>query len=564
MTSSTEFFNGSAASKGSATQRFESSYRQIVETAEEGIWQIDSNAKTTFVNQAMAEMFGYAVDEMLGRDLFTFMDEESRKTAIANLARRRQGIREHHDFTFLRKDGRKIWTALATSPLYDASGAYCGSLAIVKDVTVQRRNNAVLGAQKKIFERLLIGGPDALTDALETLVSALEGVIDGVRGSILLLDKDGLHLRVGAGKSLAPDYNRAISGSAIGPHAGSCGTSAYRKELVITSDTFTDPLWKDYRALAANYNLHACWSNPILDHENRVLGTFAMYFSESRAPTHDELQLVRDATGAAALTIEYVRTVENLAESERRERTARQEAERSVKLHDDFLAIASHELKTPLTPLKMYLQLLRHALRDIQLPQTRQSDLLLNALENTDREYNRLLNLIDDLLDVSRITVGRLLLSRERCDLSRITRNTVARFAPEIERAKCTIRLSAPIAVEGEWDPARLEQIVTNLITNALKYGSGLPIEVEVTTVSKSQTARLEVRDQGIGVAAEDREKIFDRFVRVAPIQNYGGLGLGLYIVKQIVNAHHGRISVESGPGAGASFIVELPLHPIS
>ncbi len=654
-------------------------YRQIVETTQEGIWQIDAEANTSFVNQALADMFGYTVQEMMGRKLLEFMDDESAKSATKYIERRREGIREHHDFVFLKKDGTKLWTTLAANPRFDERGTYYGSLAIVNDVTAERRNSVVLTAQKSIFERLLRGGPNSLTEALELLVRAFEGIIDGVRGSVLLTDPDAKRLMFGAGKSIPESFHKAIEGRPVGIAEGSCGSAVALKQIVITPDIFTDNRWKQYWPLAREHHLRSCWSSPIFDRKQNVLGTFALYFSEVRSPTESELQLIQDATAVAAVAIEHVRINESLVDSERRfralseatsegiiiheggtiqvanegverlygytreeligknlldlcppefhaevidsirnhrnkfydteglrkdgsrvwievrarealiegrqvrvvsardisdrrnleierernlerERQARIDAERSVKLHDDFLAIASHELKTPLTPLKMYLQLLKHALRDIKLPPTRQAELLVDALENTDREYSRLLNLIDDLLDVSRITVGRLLLNRERCDLAKITRDTLKRFQPEIEKSKCTITLTGPDSVPGNWDPARIEQIVTNLLTNALKYGAGLPIDISMSMNSTGTLAQLVVKDQGIGIASEDQEKIFDRFVRVAPIQHYGGLGLGLYIVKQIVSAHQGQISVKSGPGPGACFQVDLPI----
>ena len=222
---------------------------------------------------------------------------------------------------------------------------------------------------------------------------------------------------------------------------------------------------------------------------------------------------------------------QNLAQ----EREARVAAERSVKQYDDFLATASHQLKTPLTPLKMYLQLLRHTLRGRALPPSRQTALLLEALDNTDHEYDRLLGLIDDLLDVSWLTAGRLTLTRERADLSRITTDVVARpFLTLVARAR-TYFLAEARSAAGRHRAVGLtrrarEQIVANLLQNALKYGSR-PAGRDSCGAGERDGRPDGARRRDWHDRRKSRRGFFDRFSRAAPITNYGGLGLGLYIV---------------------------------
>jgi signal transduction histidine kinase len=166
-----------------------------------------------------------------------------------------------------------------------------------------------------------------------------------------------------------------------------------------------------------------------------------------------------------------------------------------------------------------------------------------------------MLRLVEELLDVSRITAGRLALDRERVDLVALVREVVGRY-PEPER-KSPITVQADGALVGPWDRLRLEQVVSNLVGNALKYGDGKPIEVEVEHADHH--AILRVRDHGIGISADDQQRIFERYERAVADRNVGGLGLGLWIVRQVVEAHGGRISVESEPGNGATFVVEIP-----
>ena len=135
----------------------------------------------------------------------------------------------------------------------------------------------------------------------------------------------------------------------------------------------------------------------------------------------------------------------------------------------------------------------------------------------------------------------------------------MARFQDEAARACCVLDVSAPDLVLGRWDRSRLEQVITNMITNALKYGAGKPVDVIVDAVGSQ--ARLAVRDQGVGIAPDDQQRIFDRFERASSTRSFGGIGLGLWIVREIVRAHEGEVRVESELGAGATFTVELPRH---
>jgi signal transduction histidine kinase len=166
--------------------------------------------------------------------------------------------------------------------------------------------------------------------------------------------------------------------------------------------------------------------------------------------------------------------------------------------------------------------------------------------------------LVDGLLDVSRISVGRLALNRESLDLAALVREVAARYVGEGDGPRHDIELALAGPTVGSWDPFRMEQVVSNLLSNAVKYGAERP--VEVTLQADAGHARLSVRDHGIGIPDEAKHRIFERFERAAPVQSYGGFGLGLWIVRRIVEAHGGTISVKSRPGEGATFSVEVPL----
>jgi signal transduction histidine kinase len=228
-------------------------------------------------------------------------------------------------------------------------------------------------------------------------------------------------------------------------------------------------------------------------------------------------------------------------------------AQAAVKLRDEFLSIASHELRTPLTPLQLHLEMWQGALTN--------GDDARRRLDTALRQTQKLSKLVESLLDVSRLTTGRMALEPERFDLAQVAREVVERFAPDARSAGCAVTLLANEPVIGCWDRLRVEQVLSNLLSNAIKYGAGQPIDLTVER-SGEEGACVRVTDRGIGITAEDSARIFDRFERAVSPRHYGGMGLGLYIVRQIVEAHAGSIAVESTPGAGSSFTVLLPsLH---
>jgi PAS domain S-box-containing protein len=283
-------------------------YKIIFETTEEGIWLIDENSLTLMANNKLASILGYTPKEMVGQSIFEFMDEEHESVATNNVQRRREGVREQHEFLLQKKDGSYVWTSMASSPIKSSDGKYIGALAFVSDITARKRTEVLLTAQKSIFELLTSQG--TLSEALDILVTSIESLVRGVAGSVLLLKTDGKSVSCASAPNLPTDFSQALEGAKIGPREGSCGTAMFIKEKVIVSDIATDPLWTNYKELALKHDLRACWANPIISHSGEVLGSFAMYFKSQRLPNSDELHLVDDFTAAASLSIEHIRTRE--------------------------------------------------------------------------------------------------------------------------------------------------------------------------------------------------------------------------------------------------------------
>jgi PAS domain S-box-containing protein len=275
--------------------------------------------------------------------------------------------------------------------------------------------------------------------------------------------------------------------------------------------------------------------------------------------------LITAVRGSGSALVGFVKVTRDLTERRRadeqalqlaREQAARREAEAGVQARDRFLSIASHELRTPLNSLQINLQLLLRAARDGSLHDrlAPRAPAILEACERQVKVFTRLVN---DLLDISRIAAGRLELRLADVDLAAVVRDAVAHFGPELAQAGCPVTVDADAPAVGRWDRPRLEQVVMNLLSNALKYGRGKPVEVSVR--ADAESARLTVRDHGIGIEPEDRERIFTRFERAVTGHDYGGLGMGLYIVRQLAEALGGSVRVDSEPGAGAAFTVDLP-----
>ncbi|MDQ3264939.1 MAG: CHASE domain-containing protein [Myxococcota bacterium] len=225
-------------------------------------------------------------------------------------------------------------------------------------------------------------------------------------------------------------------------------------------------------------------------------------------------------------------------------------AQQAVRIRDEFLSVASHELKTPITSLTLKLDLMKRLPTVSADPRWKRSEQVM------ERQLRRLGRLVDSLLDVSRISAGRLRLDLDELDLAATAREVVASLSDELTASGTALELTLPPHLIGRWDRMRVEQVILNLLGNAIKYGEGK--SVSLTLEEAGEDARLTVRDRGIGLAAEDVDRIFQRFERAVPAANYGGLGLGLYISRQIVEALGGTIHAIS-EGEGSTFTVMLP-----
>jgi predicted ATPase/signal transduction histidine kinase/tRNA A-37 threonylcarbamoyl transferase component Bud32 len=257
---------------------------------------------------------------------------------------------------------------------------------------------------------------------------------------------------------------------------------------------------------------------------------------------HADVELAQEVARRAAIAIDNARLYGT--------------SEKAVRLRDEFLSTASHELRTPITSLKLVIQSLVRGVREGG------PAVSVHMLSLADQQTQRLAALIDQLLDIDCIEGGRLTLKHEEFDLVAGARQVLERMRIKIEQSGAPVRLRAPEPIVGCWDHPSIDRLLTNLLSNAITFGAGQPIDLTVACAAMNRHARIIVHDRGIGIAAHCLPHIFERFERAASSRHYGGLGLGLFIAREIVEAHGGTISVESEMGHGSSFTVELPLLP--
>lgn len=255
-------------------------------------------------------------------------------------------------------------------------------------------------------------------------------------------------------------------------------------------------------------------------------------------------------TGKRRKESEYLQIIASLEEKYKK-------AQEEIRFRDEFLSVASHELKTPLTSMLLQIQAALHNIRNVSLAQF-SVEHLMAMLKNTENQTKRLSRMINDLLQVSIITTGKLDLELEEVNMTGLVNEILQDFSERLERDNYTINFKKGNAVIGHWDRVRIEQAVTNLISNAIKYGNKQPIDISVG--QSHSIAKLTIRDHGIGVSKKQQTKVFELFERGVSQSEYRGLGVGLYITDQIVKAHGGKLLLHSKEGKGATFTIELPI----
>jgi two-component system CheB/CheR fusion protein len=483
-------------------QEREATLAAIVESSSDAIVSRDLAGTITSWNLGAELLFWFRASEMVGRPFSSLLPPELQEQMQSLDHEVREGRPVSGvEIDCLRKDGRRLLVSLTLSPIRERGGQLAGLSVIMRDIGEKRRA------------------------AIES--ARLAAIVESSDDAIISKDLNGIIT------SWNPGAERLFGYTA----AEMVGTPIYR---IVPSD---HP--EDVPQILA-----------MIAHGERVKNYDTVRVSKTGRRINVSLTVspIRDETGRIIGASKIARDIT--------ERVRAEDAlKRGLALRDEFISVASHELKTPLTTMKIQADRIKRAVARHD-PTAFAPERVQRLVEQTDRQITRLHKLVEEMLDVSRISIKGLSIHRERFDLSPLVGETIELLSSAPTGASAEVRADLAPGVIGWWDRGRLEQVVTNLLTNAFRYGEGRPIEVKVR--SDGEWATISVRDQGIGIAAKDQERIFERFERVSGESATGGLGVGLYIVKQVAAAHGGTVKVHSAPGEGSTFVVALPLGPPS
>ena len=489
----------------------EERFRLIVETANEGVWTLDLNARTTYANDRLARMLGCARSDMMGLSALDFVFAEDHASALNYIERTQQGEIEQFDFRLCRKDGEAVWVLVGNCPLRDAQSRIVGTLMMLSDITGRRETQRALEASNERFSTAFHANPLAL---------AIGSFPDGN-----VLDMNVAWIRV-------TGFNRDDIVGKTTAEFGFYVEQARRAEY--------------FRQLKQNGNVHnfeaaiRTAGGEIRD----VLMSSDIIMLDGRRCL---LSSITDITERKALEAALHLQAQKLQYADRQK--------------NEFLAMLAHELRNPLAPIRNAVRILQL----ISMPEPHAQE----ARDIIGRQVDHLSHLVDDLLDVSRITHGKITLHTARLELGQILANAVGMAQPLIEARKHTLGVSVPstpIMVDG--DATRLVQIFGNVLNNAAKYTdeSGhifLNAALLPTTASGEQRVAITIRDNGLGISAELLPRVFDLFTQAdpSPDRATGGLGIGLSLVKRLVELHGGAVYAGSaGAGCGSEFVVVLPV----
>jgi PAS domain S-box-containing protein len=500
-----------------ASRRNEAQLQLIADALPVLISYIDRDLIYRFANRTYTEWFGLPVSEIIGHPVVDVIGPESLAGVRSRLDGVLRGEEARFDATLPYTRGGTRHIQATYQPHVGPEGRILGFTALVEDVTERKRAEIAL---REANERLR-----SAVDASELALTQVRSSEERFRA---IFD------RAGVGMAEADAATKRF----IDVNPKYCELTGYTRDELLAM-TFAELTHPDDRAADAAALARGDTSYEVekryIRKDGRVIWVHVSATLLTRAGASRSIAVIHDVTFR---------------------RRAEEALRAAVAARDEFLSIASHELKTPLTSVKLQTQFTKRLITRGD-PDALRPDRVKKFIDSTDRQVERLSRLVDDMLDISRIASGRLTIARERFDLAEAVHDVVERLSPVLADSGCEVRVQAQPGAAGAWDRFRIEQVLVNLLTNAARYGAGKPIHVAVGRADGIAT--ITVADEGRGIAKEDHARIFGRFERAIAAGDPSGLGLGLYIAREIVDRHGGRIEVESDIGRGAKFTVILP-----
>jgi PAS domain S-box-containing protein len=514
----------------------------IVESSEDAILSIDLHGTITSWNRGAQALYGYAAEEIVGRPISVLIPPAHQDDVPTIMARFRRGERiDHYETRRLRKDGTGVDVSLTVSPILNDAGQILGASKIARDITQRRQAEETLRRQTERL-RLLWEAAGVLLAADEPEVM-LRGLLRKIGPHLgvdaylnYMVTESGEALRLSSCEGIPVEATRQVAQLEFGQAI--CGTAARdRRPIVATHiQQSDDPKVQ----LAKSWGIRAYACNPLVV-GNRLLGTLSFASRLKDQFDTEEVAFIETICHYVTVACERLRLLDELKAADRRK--------------DEFLAILAHELRNPLAPILSAVKVLH--LKGSPAPEAR------GSREIIDRQIEHLTRLVDDLLDVSRITRNRLELRRSRIDLTEVIAGAVESSRPLIEQCGHELTVSLPpepVYVDG--DLVRLTQVFMNLLNNAAKY-TERPGRLRIVAERQDTTAIVRVADNGVGIAPDKLSHLFEMFYQVdgSLERAQSGLGLGLSLVRFLVEAHGGRVEARSeGIGKGSEFVVHLPV----
>ena len=550
----------------------EEKYRTLVEDSIVGIWVIDAEAKTTFANQSMASMFGYEIDEMIGKSMYEFMDDNGIKAAEAKFDRRKNGIREDHDFVFFHKSGKKIYTSLRTSPIFGKDGTFNGALAFITDITEQKM------AQEKISDmaKFPFENPNPVLRLSESYVllanNAAQKLFNVNEGSrvpeVLKLpikeafsEKNNVEMEVQMEQNTYNLFIVPIKGAGYANIYGMDITEqkmAQEKISDMAKFPFENP--NPVLRLSKNFVLFANNSAQKLfniDEGSRIPEVLKSSIKEAflgKTNVELEVQFEQNTYNLFIVPIKGAK----YANIYGMDITDRKKAEKRL---ERFVGTVSHELRTPISVLTMSIDFLENHSEKITPEISKKLD------EGISRNIYHLKDLVEDILTLSRIDEGKVHMKLSVYKPYEILMEILSLMEPIGNEKNITFKVEVDKNITLKGDSKKIDQLFRIFIDNAIKYSKeNNEIVIRATddykgkyNINNKDGILLLFRDSGLGITENDLKSLFQRFFRSDNVSDIPGTGLGLSIAKELIKLHEGDVFVESVFGEGTTFFVFLP-----